>query len=85
MNEQIPEQPAGESTPASNPNRAFLPIGITFIAVGITFLFNPEMSVVGWTFLPVGFVFLMLGLTPGAKNADGAGADQDPGAQDSDA
>ena len=67
MNDQPAQPPSDEDAPPGNPNRAFLPIGITFVAVGISFLFSPSMATVGWTFLPVGVVFLLLGLTPRPK------------------
>lgn len=86
MNDQAPPAPADDKASAGNPNRAFLAIAVVFMAVGVSFLFNPEMTTVGWTFLPVGVVFLALGFAPAPKggsaernpaDGDGAGGDDD--------
>lgn len=80
MNDQTAQPPSDDTAvsaaSAGNPNRAFLGVGVVFIAVGVSFLFNPEMTTVGWTFLPVGVVFLALGFAPAPKSgvAEGGGA-----------
>lgn len=47
---------------APNRNAAFLPIGITFLAVGLAMLFGPA-SASAWAFIPVGITFLVLWLS----------------------
>ena len=47
---------------APNRNAAFLPIGITFLAVGLAFLFGPSISL-SWAFIPIGITFLVIWLS----------------------
>ncbi|RZS57717.1 hypothetical protein EV141_1435 [Microcella putealis] len=58
-----------ERTP--NRNAAFLPIGITFLAVGLAFLFGPSISL-SWAFIPIGITFIVIWLS-GREQADDDG------------
>lgn len=49
-----------ERTP--NRNAAFLPIGFTFLAVGLAFLFGPSVSL-SWAFIPIGIAFIAIWLS----------------------
>lgn len=63
-----------ERTP--NRNAAFLPIGITFLAVGLAMLFGPA-SASAWAFIPVGITFIVLWLS-GREQADDDGDGDSP-------
>lgn len=63
-----------ERTP--NRNAAFLPIGITFLAVGLAFLFGPSISL-SWAFIPIGITFLVIWLS-GREQADDDGDRDSP-------
>jgi hypothetical protein len=57
-----------EQTP--NRNAAFLPIGITFLAVGLAMLIGPA-SASAWAFIPVGITFLVIWLSGYPKPDNG--------------
>lgn len=78
-NPQEPENP--EEPESTRSASAFLPIGITFLAVGIAFLANEDTRPTAWAFLPLGFTFFFLGM-----NANGRRRESGPdGAPDHDA
>lgn len=54
------DQPSGQ-----RPNLAFLPIGITFMMLGVVFMAALDSIALGLVFLPVGVVFIAVSLQEG--------------------
>jgi|GEM_PF-6322357 len=91
MSEQPqPTPPDRARKPGGNANAAFLPIGITFLVLGLGGLANESMRSSAYAFLPVGIVFLVLSLRSSDDDEDedaeptAAPAPQDgaPGSED---
>lgn len=89
MSEQPqPTPPDRARKPGGNANAAFLPIGITFLVLGLGGLANESMRSSAYAFLPVGIVFLVLSLRSSDEDEDAeptaAPAPQDgaPGSED---
>lgn len=55
----------------SNKNSAFLPLGITFLAVGTSMALTQDSWVIGLPFLAVGATFLVLVLQQRGENKGG--------------
>jgi len=79
----VPEPPPAEPPPAEpppaeppaeagNPGAAFLPIGIVFLVVGLSWLANDSMRGAAFAFLPVGVTFLVLSM----RSANSGTADE---------
>ncbi len=67
MNDQ--SHPPSDETPdessSGRPNLAFLPIGITFMMLGVIFMATLDSITLGLVFLPVGVVFIAVSLQEG--------------------
>lgn len=72
---------------ASNKNAALLPIGLTFLAVGVAFLFGPSASL-AWAFIPIGITFVIIAMSgrepKSPQRADKNGDGSMPPASDTD-
>ncbi len=71
-----PPAPDGAEEDASNPNAAFLPIGITFLVLGLGGLANDSMRGPAFAFLPVGIVFIVLSIRSAVPGSGGASAQE---------
>jgi hypothetical protein len=70
-----PPPPApGPPQDDSDPNAAFLPIGIVFLVLGLSGLASDSMRGTSAAFLPVGIVFLVLSLRSATRGHDDGGA-----------
>ncbi|VTR75800.1 hypothetical protein [Cellulomonas hominis] len=87
----MPDQPADPDQPSpepvagtTNPNVAFLPIGVVFLVLGLSWLANDSMRGASFAFIPVGVTFLVLSMrkggTGGAPAGPEAGQEDQPGA-----
>jgi hypothetical protein len=79
MSEQ-PQPPAPEAEQdGTNPNAAFLPIGLVFFILGLSGLTNESMRSTSYAFLPIGIAFLLLGVRSGrGEKAAGAPPGEPP-------
>jgi hypothetical protein len=77
-----PEQP-GPASDAAEARVAYLPIGLVFLVLGFSGLFNDTLRHGAIAFLPVGFVFLVLALQ-GRSDDDAESGDAGQGASDAD-
>lgn len=74
-------EPAGDDAQA---RVAYLPIGLVFLVLGLSGLFNDSLRYGAIAFLPVGFVFLVLAVQGRSDDEDAqpsasdAGPDADP-------
>lgn len=86
----MPEQPAAPDQPptepaagTTNPNVAFLPIGVVFLVLGLSWLANDSMRGTSYAFIPIGITFLILSMRKGGTGtgpADpAAGPEDQPG------
>lgn len=80
-------EPAGDD---AGTRVAYLPIGLVFLVLGLSGLFNDSLRYGAMAFLPVGFVFLILAMQArsdddadhGAAHGEGGPAGADQGAGD---
>lgn len=75
-----------EPEPASDDAQArvaYLPIGLVFLVLGFSGLFNDSLRYGAMAFLPVGFVYLILAMQ-GRTDDDAASGDAGQGASDAD-
>ena len=65
MTDDIPEptEPASTEPAKKSDQRAFLPIGLAFLALGITFVIQEQSRGMGIAFFAVGITFLVLSLS----------------------
>ncbi|MBW0253734.1 hypothetical protein [Cellulomonas sp. PS-H5] len=84
------DQPEPSSPPQPEPasddaqaRLAYLPIGLVFLVLGFSGLFNDTLRYGAIAFLPVGFVFLVLALQ-GRSGDDAEHGDAGQGASDAD-
>lgn len=69
-----PADDADEESPSKRPNLAFLPIGITFMMLGVVFMATLDSLALGLVFLPVGVAFIAISLQ---EAGEGEGPDGD--------
>lgn len=84
----MPDEDEDASTDdASNSNAALLPVGLTFLAVGVVFLFGPSASL-AWAFIPIGITFVVIAMSgrepKNPQRADKNGDGSVPPASDTD-
>ena len=84
------DQPEPTSPPQPEPPSddaqarvAYLPIGLVFLVLGFSGLFNDSLRYGALAFLPVGFVFLILAMQ-GRTDDDAASGDAGQGPSDAD-
>lgn len=73
--ERMSEKESSSSAQNAPPDRsasAFVPIGVTFLAVGLAMLASEATRPTAWAFLPLGFTFFILGMTANARHSEDA-------------